>query len=144
MKKPQFKMPSVKLPEKLSAIIKPKSQPVFNQPVCTEQEYHVSRTIYVTLLSLMVGVSTAVVGLKAMTLTFIEENMDKGFEFENGDPEPTILAALPRQLYTAPAKLEIIAAVIALIVSLVHGIFIIIDWKTGKRVRRRPRRCGMC
>ena len=131
MKKPDFKMPSVKLPGKLSSLLKPRSQPVFNRPVCTEREYQISRGIYLTLLSLLVGVSTSVIALKAMTLIFIEENMDKGFEFETGDPEPTLLAALPKQLYTAPAKLAMIAAVIALVIGLAHGAFIISDWKDG-------------
>lgn len=143
MKKPEFKMPSVKLPEKLSSILKSKSQPVFNRPVCTERQYRVSRAIYITLLTLMVGVSMAVIGLKAMTLVFIEDNNDTGFMFETGDPEPTLLAALPRQLYTAPAKLALVAAVMSLCIGVVHSAFVILDWKDGKKVRFWPPSCGV-
>jgi hypothetical protein len=82
----------------------------------------------------------AIIGVKAMTVMFIEENTDKGFDFDTGDPEPTVLAALPRMLYTAPAKLAIVAAVIALCVGIVHGVFVVIDWKDGKRVRHTPGR----
>lgn len=134
MKKVEFKMPSMKILEKLPALRKPKAQPVFNRPVCTEREYRVNRIFHIVLLSLMVGVSMAIVGLKATTLIFIEDNNNKGFQFESGDPEPTILAALPRNLYTAPGKLAMVAGVYALCMGIAHVVFVIVDWKSGKKV----------
>lgn len=111
------------------------SQPVFNRPVLTEREYHITRALNLTLLSLMVGLSAAIVGLKAMTLAFIEDNNDMGFDFETGDPEPILLAALPGRLYTAPAKLAIVAGVVAFVIGVVHGACVLWDWKQGKFVR---------
>ncbi|KAF2275258.1 uncharacterized protein EI97DRAFT_451172 [Westerdykella ornata] len=108
------------------------SQPVFNRPVITEREYHISRALNLTLLSLMVVLSVATVGLKAMTLAFIEDNHDMGFVFETGDPEPTVLAALPGRLYTAPAKLAIVAGVVAFVIGVVHAACVLWDWKRGK------------
>ncbi|KAF2796470.1 hypothetical protein K505DRAFT_347916 [Melanomma pulvis-pyrius CBS 109.77] len=126
-------MPSVKLSEKLFTFLKPK--PVFNQPVNTERQHHISRVLYLLLLSLFVGISVAVIGIKAMTLSFIEDNSDTGFVFDTGDSEPMILAALPRQLYTVPAKLTLVAAVLSIFVALGHMLYLIIDWKSGQRTQ---------
>jgi hypothetical protein len=133
MKKLDFKMPSVQLSQ-LSSIVKPKSEPVFNRPMRTERPYQVSRTIYITLLSLMTALAMATIGLKAMTLIFIEDNTNTGFAFETGDPTPTTLAALPLNLYHAPAKLAIVAGVTAMCIGLAHGGLVLVDWKHGKRV----------
>jgi hypothetical protein len=129
-------MPPIKISEKLSGLMKPK--PVFNKPLDTERQHHISRVLYAALLSLSIGLSAAVISLKAMTLSFIEDNRDTGFSFETGEPEPTILAALPRQLYTAPAKLALIAAVISAFVGLGHLVYLVIDWKTGRKVCTPP------
>src|SRR5687767_13375726 len=97
MKKPDFKMPSVTL-SSVTGILKPK--PVFNRPVATERKYELSRLLYTVLLSKLVLLSTAVIVLKAMTLNFIEDNINTAFSFDtgNGDPTPTALAALPTRL----------------------------------------------
>lgn len=138
MKKLEFKMPSVQLSQ-LSSIVKPKSEPVFNRPMRTERPYQISRAIYITLLSLMVALSMATIGLKAMTLIFIEDNNNTGFNFESEDDEtPTTLAALPLNLYHAPAKLAIVAGVTAMCIGLAHGGFVLVDWKHGKRVSNLP------
>jgi hypothetical protein len=136
MKKPDTKMPSVKISDKLSGFLKPK--PVFNKPLDTQRQHHLSRVLYALLLSLFIGISIAVIGLKALTLSFIEDNRDTGFSFETGEPEPAILAALPKNLYTAPAKLALIAAVLSIFIGLGHLVYLIIDWKTGRRVRISP------
>jgi hypothetical protein len=130
----------IKIPEKLSGLMKPKPKPVFNKPLDTERQHHISRVLYAALLSLSIGLSAAVISLKAMTLSFIEDNRDTGFSFETGEPEPTILAALPRQLYTAPAKLALIAAVISVFVGLGHLVYLVIDWKAGRKVCTSPLR----
>jgi len=140
MKKPDIKMPSFKISEKLSSFLKPKPvfTKVFNKPLDTEHQHHISRVLYAVLLSLFIGLSIAVIGLKALTLSFIEDNGDTGFSFETGEPEPTTLAALPKKLYTAPAKLALIAGVLSVFVGLGHLVYLVIDWKTGRRVRSSP------
>ncbi|KAF2466870.1 uncharacterized protein BDR25DRAFT_235768 [Lindgomyces ingoldianus] len=140
MKKPEFKMPSIKLPSVKVSELKHhlpsfKRQPVFNRPVQTSGHRTISRALYLTLLCLLVAFSTAVIALKAMTLEFIEDNSDTGFVFETGDPDPTILAALPRMLFEAPAKLAIVAAVVSIFIGFGHGAFIVKDWKVGAKTQ---------
>ncbi|KAF2742009.1 hypothetical protein M011DRAFT_413431 [Sporormia fimetaria CBS 119925] len=115
-----------------------KSSPVFNRPLDTERSYCLSRAFHLVLLTLLTLLSMSVVGLKALTLAFIEDNTDRGFSFliPNGtSTTTTTLAALPRQLHTAPAKLALVAGVVATIVGLTHTAFIIWDWRTGKRTQ---------
>lgn len=134
MKKPELKLPSVL--GKISA--KFVQKPVFNQPVQTERRYHVTRLLFAILLSLLVATSGAVIGLKAMTINFIEDNHDTGFEFVTDDPNDSlIMAALPRMLYTAPAKLALVAGAISIFVAASHLAFVIMDWKVGKKVGRQ-------
>lgn len=130
MKRPSFKMPAVA--SKLTSCFKPK--PVFNQPVNTEKRYHISRSLYLACLILLFGLSTATVVLKAITLNFIEDNRNTGFIFETGDEEPTVLAALPRNLHRAPPKLALVAGAVSLFITLGHMTFVAIDWNKGKRV----------
>lgn len=139
MKKPEFKLPSVvgKISSKFA------QKPVFNQPVYTERRYHVFRSLYATLLFLLIATSASVIGLKAMTINFIEDNRDTGFEYETEDPnDAVIMAALPRMLYITPAKLALIAAGISIFVGASHLAFVIMDWKAGKKVQlsRQPAR----
>lgn len=135
MKKPEIKIPS--LLGKVSA--KFVKKPIFNQPVHTEKRYHVTRTLFAVLLSLLIMTAATVIGLKAMTVNFIEDNRDTGFEFETEDPNDTvILAALPKMLYTAPAKLALVAAAISIFVGTAHLAFVIMDWKAGKKVGTPP------
>ncbi|KAF2018250.1 hypothetical protein BU24DRAFT_440884 [Aaosphaeria arxii CBS 175.79] len=124
-----------KLAEKLPSFLRPK--PVFNQRVDTEKRYHISRALYITFLVALVILSTGVIGLKAMTLNFIEDNENTGFVFEteDADVDSTILAALPRMLYTAPAKLAVVAAAISIFVGSGHAVFVVMDWKEGKRTQ---------
>lgn len=130
MKRLEFKLPPVM--DSVTSVFKPK--PVFNRPVCTERRYRVARVLFSAFLLLLVIQSTVVIVLKAMTITFIEDNRDTGFAFQAGDTEPTIMAALPRKLYTAPPKLALIAAVISIFVGIGHVGFVFMDWKDGKRV----------
>lgn len=130
MKKPEFKMPAVL--GKLSTKFKPK--PVFNQPVRTERRYHIARALYAFFLVLLVMIAASTIGLKAMTINFIEDNRDTGFEFQTEDPQPTLMAALPRQLYTGPAKLALVAGVISVFVGIGHAAFVFLDWHHGHKV----------
>lgn len=131
MKKPDFKLPSV-LAKVSAKFVK---KPVFNQPVHTEKRYHVTRTVYAVLLSLLVMVAASIVALNAVTVNFIEDNRDTGFEFQTEDPtDAVILAALPKMLYTAPAKLALVAGAISIFVGATHLAFVVTDWKAGKKV----------
>ncbi|KAF2261433.1 hypothetical protein CC78DRAFT_619396 [Lojkania enalia] len=137
MRRPEFKMPALpKMPS-----MKPrmtnlfKREPVFNRPVCTERRYRVARILYVVFLSSLVALSIAVVVLKAMTIAFIEENKGIGFMFETSSSGSTLLAALPRMLYVAPAKISIVAAVISIFIGTAHLAFVVRDWKDGKKTQ---------
>ncbi|PSN64138.1 hypothetical protein BS50DRAFT_499945 [Corynespora cassiicola Philippines] len=114
----------------------PAAQVVFNRPVCTERAYRLSRTLYAIFLSLLVALSCVIIGLEAVTIAFVEDNRDTGFEYmTDGDPEPTLMAALPRKLYVTPAKLALVSAAISLCVGVGHLVFVVVDWKSGKRTQ---------
>ncbi|KAJ4294342.1 hypothetical protein N0V90_008032 [Kalmusia sp. IMI 367209] len=131
MKRPEIKIPAVL--GKISARFGKK--PVFNQPVYTERRYHVTRMLYAVLLALLVMIAAAIIGLKAMTVNFIEDNRDTGFEFKTDEPESVIMAALPRMLYTAPAKLALVAGAISIFVGTTHLAFVVMDWRQGKKTQ---------
>jgi hypothetical protein len=130
MKKPTVQI-SLGL-SKISSLLKPK--PVFNQPVATERGYHIARAAYGVLLILLVIIAATTIGLKATTVNFMETNRNTGFFFDTGEPEPVIMAALPRQLYTAPAKIAMIAGCISVFVGIGHAAFVFMNWKDGKKV----------
>jgi hypothetical protein len=131
MKKPEFKIPSV-LGKVSAKLVK---KPVSDQPVHTDKRYHVTRILYTVLLLLLVMIAASIIGLNAMTVNFVEDNRDTGFEFETEDPNDiVILAALPKMLYTAPAKLALVAGAISIFVGATHLAFVITDWKAGKKV----------
>jgi len=117
---------------KLTSLLKPK--PVFNQPVATDRQYHIARAAYGFLLIILIGLAAATVGLKAMTINFMEDNRNTGFVFDTGEPETVVMAALPRQLYTAPAKIAMVAGTISIFVGVGHAAFVFMHWKEGKKV----------
>jgi hypothetical protein len=144
MKKVEFKLPPIA--DKVSSIFAPHKKPVpmFNQPLPSGCPHHrISRLLYAIFLSLLIAVAIPVVTLKALTYSFIEENRDMGFVFETTEDDGTegmsvVMAALPRMLHHAPAKLALVAAVLSIFSGLAHLGFVIVDWKDGKRVRRSP------
>lgn len=116
---------------------------MFNRPllVRTEREHRICRILHLTLLLLLVILSIALVSLKSMTVAFIAENAERGFTFDAGirkgvKTEPFVLAALPRNLYDAPAKLAIVAGVVAVAVGVTHGALLIWDARKSQQVRR--------
>jgi hypothetical protein len=131
IKKPTFRMPALRLPNFLQLRHK---QYIFKQPLNPQHQYGLARAIYTILLSLMISLSIAIISLRAITLSFIEENLDMAFAFDLGDGDSVVLAALPEQLQTAPIKLTLIAGAIALLVGIAHAGFVAADWKKGKRV----------
>ena len=130
MKKPNFKMPSIA--SKLAAI--PKRKNVFNQPVHTERRYYLARALSTIFLVLLIVVAAATIGLKAITVNFIEDNRGTAFEFQTTDLELVVMATLPKQLYTATAKLALVASALSIFLGITHIVFVIIDWKNGKKV----------
>ncbi|KAF2642388.1 hypothetical protein P280DRAFT_395332 [Massarina eburnea CBS 473.64] len=113
---------------------KSKPAPVFNQPVSLQRRYKIARGLHTALLSLLVIFATTVIVLKAMTINFMEDNRDTGFEFQ-GEGQDVLMAALPKQLYTAPAKLALVAGAISIFVGIGHMLFVVIDWKKGKKTQ---------
>ncbi|KAF2117961.1 hypothetical protein BDV96DRAFT_489251 [Lophiotrema nucula] len=122
-------MPSVKLAGLF------KREPVFNQQVDLNSRHHTARVLYAAFLASLLGVSVAVIALKALTIKFIFENRNTGFMFETNGPEPVVLAALPRMLYFAPAKIAIVAAAVSIMVVIGHGIFVVKDWHEGAKTQ---------
>lgn len=141
MKKVEFKLPPVA--DKVTSLFRPqkKESPIFNKPMASGCPHHrLSRILYAISLPLLVLLSIPVVALKAMTYGFIEDNRDMGFMFETterdgGAGEMVVMAALPRMLYHAPAKLALVAAVLSICLGAAHLGFVAVDWKNPKRVR---------
>jgi hypothetical protein len=126
MKKPDFKMPTV-----FAKKIEP--EPVFNQPVPLQRNYKIARGLQTTLLILIIICATVVIILKVMTINFVEDNRETGFEWK-GEEQAVLMAALPRKLYNAPAKIALVAGAISICVGVGHFLFITIDWKHGTKV----------
>jgi hypothetical protein len=141
MKKVDFKLPPIAV--KVTSLFQPQKKeiPMFNQPLASACPHHrISRILYAISLSLLVALSIPVVTLKALTYSFIEDNRDMGFVFETTEDDggagmSVVMAALPRQLHQAPAKLALVAAVLSIFSGFAHLGFVAVDWKTGKRVR---------
>ncbi|PVI07874.1 hypothetical protein DM02DRAFT_511908 [Periconia macrospinosa] len=127
MTKPHFKVPSA------LGKFSPK-KPVFNQPVSLQHHHKISRTIHAVVLPLLIIISIVVIVLKALTINFIEDNRDTGFEFQNQE-QNVIMAALPKHLHTTPAKLALVSSAISTFVSIGHLLFIVMDWREGKKTQ---------
>lgn len=140
MKKVELKMPPMAA-KVTSMFTHQKTEPMFNRPIGNGCPHHrLSRILYVVCLPLLVLVSLPVIVLKAMTYSFIEDNRDQGFVFTaepmEGDEGiiSVVMAALPKNLYHAPAKLALVAAVLSIFLAAAHLGFVLTDWQTGKRV----------
>ncbi|KAH7371484.1 hypothetical protein BKA66DRAFT_182534 [Pyrenochaeta sp. MPI-SDFR-AT-0127] len=141
MKKVAFNIPTIA--SKVPSLFKRRKDapPMFNQPfdnVCPH--YRISRILYAVFLALLISISIPVIILKAMTYSFIEDNRNTGFIFETTENDgeqgiSVIMAALPRMLYHAPAKLALIAAVLSIFLGAAHLGFVGVDWKGGKRTQ---------
>lgn len=115
--------------------------PVFNKPIDTTTcpHHRLSRTLYAISLILLIVLAIPVIVLRAITSSFIEDNRMQGFIFETTEPDggpgmQLVMAALPRMLYHAPAKIALVAAVVSIFLCAAHLGFVGTDWKTGKRV----------
>ena len=144
MKKVEFKLPPLVAKVKSRVLSKQQGSPVFNQPLNTNScpHHRKARQLYgISLVTLFV-MSLLAITLKGITYSFIEDNRMTGFVFDattpdNGD-EKIDMAALPGVIYTLPTKLAIITAAISISVAVAHLGLVIVDWKSGKRVRKRP------
>lgn len=97
--------------------------------------------LYAVFLPLLIMLSVPVVVLKSMTYSFIEDNRDTGFMFDttewDGETGQTlVLAALPKMLYHAPAKLSLVAAVLSICLGTAHLGFVGVDWRKPKQARK--------
>lgn len=92
------------------------------------------RTLSISLLSLLLVVSATVIGLKATTLDFIDENQDRGFIFNAMDMSPEVLGALPKNHYHGPAKFAIVSGIISIFLSAMNIFFIFRSGKSGQWV----------
>ncbi|KAF2027835.1 hypothetical protein EK21DRAFT_71163 [Setomelanomma holmii] len=141
MKKVKFKLPPIS--DKVTSLFQPHkdASPMFNRPMDRGCPHHrKARLLYAVSLSILLAISIPVIILKAITYSFIEENCDRGFMFETTERdgeigETVVMAALPRMLYHAPAKLALVAAVVSIFVAAAHLALVIVDWKSGKRTQ---------
>jgi hypothetical protein len=140
MKKVDFKLPPIA--DKVTSLFQAqkKPDPMFNRPLASGCPHHrMSRILNAVFLSFLILLSIPVITLKALTYSFIEENRDMGFVFETteeggGPGISVVLAALPRMLHQAPAKLALVAAVLSISLGIAHLGFVLVDWREGKRV----------
>lgn len=140
MKKAAFSIPSIASKAASLFKLRKDASTMFNQPfdnVCPH--YRIARILYAVFLTLLILISIPVITLKAKTYSFIEENRNTGFVFETTEKDgeqgiSLIMAALPRVLYHAPAKLALITAVLSLFLGAAHLGFVGVDWRSGKRV----------
>ncbi|CAO2658473.1 Nn.00g061960.m01.CDS01 [Neocucurbitaria sp. VM-36] len=140
MRKVEFSLPSIA--GKATSLFHPhQDSPMFNRPLDSASPHHrLSRMLYAISLIFLILISIPVVALKAMTYSFIEDNRRKGFMFETTEQDgnqgiAVIMAALPRMLHHAPAKLALVAAVISIFFGAAHLGFVAVDWKLGKRTQ---------
>ncbi|KAF1849629.1 uncharacterized protein K460DRAFT_298227 [Cucurbitaria berberidis CBS 394.84] len=141
MRKVEFSLPSIA--GKATSLFQPRkdASPMFNRPLDSACPHHrIARILYATFLTLLILISIPVVALKAMTYSFIEDNRMMGFMFETTERDgresiSVVMAALPRMLYHAPAKLALVAAVISIFLGAAHLGFVGVDWKNGKRTQ---------
>lgn len=140
MKKVEFKLPPIA--DKVTSLFQPqkKATPMFNRPLANGCPHHrISRLLHVVFLTLLILISIPVITLKALTYSFIEDNRDTGFVFETTEENnesgiSVVMAALPRMLHHAPAKLALVAAVLSVFLGIAHLGFVCMDWRSGKRV----------
>lgn len=141
MKKAAFSIPSIASKAASLFKLRKDASTMFNQPfdnVCPH--YRIARILYAVFLTLLILISIPVITLKAKTYSFIEENRNTGFVFETTEKDgeqgiSLIMAALPRVLYHAPAKLALITAVLSLFLGAAHLGFVGVDWRSGKRTQ---------
>jgi len=139
---PIFKKPDVKIPSLKVSFKKPnldffKPKPVFNRPVNLRRQRAADRVpqwLLIAVVSSLVLLSAAVTGLKASTIHFIEENGSRGFMFTMRNGEQAVLAALPKDLYNGTAKMALVAAVISTFLAIGHLAFLVHAYLKNKRV----------
>jgi hypothetical protein len=140
MKKVNFNLPPIA--DKVTSLFhtQKKADPMFNRPLASGCPHHrLSRILYAVSLLLLIMLAMPVIVLKALSYSFLEDNRNMGFVFETtedaGEPGMSVvMAALPRMLHDAPAKLALVAAVVSIAIGVAHLGFTFVDWKDGKRV----------
>ena len=107
-------------------------------PYKDDRHYRLSRLLSLSTLTLLLLFSIPALILKAYSYNFIESNAEMGFYLVNegqGDSdEKNLIAALPHNLFRVPEKLVLVVAVLNILLSIAHLIFVAWDWKSGKKV----------
>ncbi|KAF2204238.1 hypothetical protein GQ43DRAFT_365064 [Delitschia confertaspora ATCC 74209] len=125
-----LKLPTIKMPS--LDVLKPK--PVFNRPVNLRRRAgQVPKWLSITFLASQILVSTAVMGLKAATINFVRENGTRGFMFTLQNSRHTVLAALPKDLYSGTAKLALMAAISSTLFAVCHMVFVLRERKHNSK-----------
>lgn len=141
MGKVDFKLPPVAV--KVTSLFRSRKDAsnVFNQPLNTSAcpHHRIARILYTVCLTVLLMIAIPVITLKALTYSFIEDNRMQGFVFQTTEKDEetgieVVLAALPRMLQVAPAKIALVAAVLSIFLSATHLGFVCSDWRSGKRV----------
>jgi hypothetical protein len=137
---PSFKKPNIKI----SALSMPEfKRPTFKRPGVPQfafwrpqmrQSPRGHKTLFISLLSLLLAVSATLIGLKATTLNFINSNQNRGFIFNAMDMSPEVLGALPKNHYHGPAKFAIVSGIISIFIAAGNILSIIRSQKSGDEV----------
>ncbi|KAF2845731.1 hypothetical protein T440DRAFT_493157 [Plenodomus tracheiphilus IPT5] len=142
-----FSVPPVT--NKFSSLLHPRKDisttqisPVFNKPINTSAcpHHRLARILYLISLALLLLMAIPVVLLEALSYSFVEDNRSQGFMFETTERDgapgvEVVMAALPRMLQQAPAKMALVAAVLTILLSTAHMGFVGFDWNHGKRTQ---------
>lgn len=136
-KKPDVKLPSLKLSLKKPSFDFLKPKPVFNRPVNFRHKAgQVPQWLFIAFVISLVVFSAVVTGLKAATIHFVETNGSRGFLYTMRNGRQAVLAALPKDLYHGTAKMALITAVISMFTAMGHLTFLLGGLKKSDNVRR--------
>lgn len=108
-------------------------------PYIHDRTYRLSRLLSVVSLTLLLLLSIPALVLKAYSYNFIEINAEMGFYLVNeevqGEPAgDNLVAALPHNLFRVPEKIVLVVAMLNIVLSMAHLVFVAWDWKAGRRV----------
>lgn len=114
------------------------SQDARPPPYVLSRQCRFERLVTLVTLTLLLILSIPALALKAYSYSFIESNMEMGFYLVNEQTgkamEDALVAALPLHLFRVPEKLVLVVAMISILLSMLHLIFVVCDWKACMRV----------
>lgn len=114
------------------------SQDARPPPYVLSRQCRFERLLSLVTLTLLLMLSIPALALKAYSYSFIESNMEMGFYLVNEETgkvaEDALVAALPLHLFRVPEKLVLVVAMISILLSMLHLIYVACDWKACMRV----------